>query len=126
MGGCRCLTHKPSSHLGSLGRTEGRVIFPALGSGVQTEPTRVGPSFLPLAAFWGPGLHPPVSLWSCSSEVSLDRAPLTACLLSRSPLSPPPPGQCSQPSLAWALSLVLALGVMWQGPLCSSVPTAVH
>ena len=105
-GGCQCLPHKSPSqsyfYIWALwGPQRGRSVFPALPAGqwgpgpsqfppILTEPMRMGPSFLPLAAFWGPGLHPSVSLWSCSSEVSLDRAPLTACLPSRSPLPPPP------------------------------------
>lgn len=90
-----------SLHLGSLGPTEGRVIFPVLPAG-QWGPDRVYESGVQLPAsgcILGPHLHPSVSLWSCSSEVSLDRAPLTACLPSRSPLPPLPPGSALSPAL---------------------------
>lgn len=61
MGGCWCLTHKPPSqsylYIWALwGSQRGGSFFLCclLGSGVQTESMKVGPSFLPQAAFWGP------------------------------------------------------------------------
>lgn len=43
---------------GLSGAHRGAGHFPALGSGVQTEPTRVGPSFRLWLRFWGPWSPP--------------------------------------------------------------------